>query len=169
VVQESVAKRINEMIEVHSKHIDDVSPERKKERGIATVACLVGAIVMARCVNDEPTAQSYLEATRNQLLANQAAMASKPLRKANPSQPDLIKSASRVSIIAESGLRRAHNRFRLRLTGSPKTWIRPPQLGPTDQASSLAMVEQYRFSGLNYLRRADAPLSPQCSLPKPIP
>lgn len=81
VVQDSVAKGINEMIEVLSKQIDDASPERKKERAIATVACLVGAIVMARCVNDEQTAQSYLEATRNQLLENQAATASRPRRK----------------------------------------------------------------------------------------
>ena len=34
-VQESVAKGINEMIEVLSKQIDDASPERKKERAIA--------------------------------------------------------------------------------------------------------------------------------------
>lgn len=85
VVQDSVAKGINEMIEVLSKQIDDASPERKKERAIATVACLVGAIVMARCVNDEQTAQSYLEATRNQLLENQAATASKPRIKAKRS------------------------------------------------------------------------------------
>ena len=73
VVRESVAKGINEMIEIFSKQIDDTSPERKKERAIATVACLVGAIVMARCVNP-PTAQSYLKATRSQLLGNQGAV-----------------------------------------------------------------------------------------------
>ena len=81
VVRESVAKGINEMIEVFSKQIDDTSPERKKERAIATVACLVGAIVMARCVNDRTTAQSYLEGTRRQLLSNQAATPSRSKKK----------------------------------------------------------------------------------------
>lgn len=81
VVRESVAKGISEMIEILSKQIDDTSPERKKERAIVTVACLVGAIVMARCVNDQPTAQSYLKATRNQLLSNQAATPSRSKKK----------------------------------------------------------------------------------------
>ncbi|MGH8509247.1 MAG: TetR/AcrR family transcriptional regulator [Gammaproteobacteria bacterium] len=76
-VRESVAKGISEMIETLSKQIDDTSPERKKERAIATVACLVGAIVMARCVNDQPTARSYLKATRSQLLSNQASRSRK--------------------------------------------------------------------------------------------
>jgi len=81
VVRESVAKGINEMIEIFSKQIDDTSPERKKERAIATVACLVGAIVMARCVNDRTTAQSYLEGTRRQLLSKQAATPSRSKKK----------------------------------------------------------------------------------------
>ncbi len=81
VVRENVAKGINEMIEIFSKQIEDTSPERKKERAIATVACLVGAIVMARCVNDRTTAQSYLEGTRRQLLSNQAATPSRSKKK----------------------------------------------------------------------------------------
>ena len=84
VVRESVAKGISEMIEIFSKQIEDTSAERKKERAIATVACLVGAIVIARCVNNEPTAQSYLKATRSQLLGNQSA-ASRSLKKASRS------------------------------------------------------------------------------------
>ena len=81
VVRENVAKGINEMIEIFSKQIEDTSPERKKERAIATVACLVGAIVMARCVNDRTTAQSYLEGTRRQLLSNQAATPTRSKKK----------------------------------------------------------------------------------------
>ncbi|MGH8507240.1 MAG: TetR/AcrR family transcriptional regulator [Gammaproteobacteria bacterium] len=83
VVQESVAKGINDMIEVFSEQINDVSPERKKERAIATVAGLVGAMVMARCVRDEPTARSYLQATRNQLLGTQGTTASRSRTKAS--------------------------------------------------------------------------------------
>ena len=45
VVRESLARGISEMIEIFSKQIDDTSPECRKERAIATVACLVGAIV----------------------------------------------------------------------------------------------------------------------------
>lgn len=76
-VRESVAKGIGEMIEVFAKQMDDPLPERRRERAIVTVASLVGAIVMARCVNDERAAQSYLKATRSQLLGNQGLAASR--------------------------------------------------------------------------------------------
>ncbi len=81
VVRENVAKGINEMIEIFSKQIEDTSPERKKERAIASVACLVGAIVIARCVNDRTTAQSYLEGTRRHLLSNQPATPTRSKKK----------------------------------------------------------------------------------------
>ncbi len=84
-VRDAIAKGIAEMIDIFSKQIDDASPEGKKERAIATVACLVGTIVMARCVNDEKTAQSYLQATRSQLLKHQRVAASRSRKKAGRS------------------------------------------------------------------------------------
>lgn len=67
-IKGSFAKGINELIATLAQQIAGGSSEHKRERAIATVATMVGAMIMARCTEDEQTARLYLDATRKQLL-----------------------------------------------------------------------------------------------------
>ncbi|MCI0655398.1 MAG: TetR/AcrR family transcriptional regulator [Methylococcaceae bacterium] len=67
-VRSRFAKGIRDMIEVFEDQLGEESPSKRKELAITIVACLVGAMVIARCSDHEKTAQSYLDAARGQLV-----------------------------------------------------------------------------------------------------
>ncbi|MGH9801611.1 MAG: TetR/AcrR family transcriptional regulator [Blastocatellia bacterium] len=66
-VRTRFAKGIRAMIEAFESQLGDQAPSERKEVAITIVACLVGAMVIARCCDHEKTAQSYLDAARAQL------------------------------------------------------------------------------------------------------
>ncbi len=67
-VRAKFAKGINAMIQALENQLGEDSPAKRKDLAITFVACLVGAMVIARCCDDEKTAQSFLDATRAELL-----------------------------------------------------------------------------------------------------
>ncbi|MGH8477009.1 MAG: TetR/AcrR family transcriptional regulator [Methylococcales bacterium] len=67
-VRTRFAKGIRAMSEAFESQLGDRSPAERKEVAITIVACLVGAMVIARCCDNEKTAQSYLDAARARLV-----------------------------------------------------------------------------------------------------
>ncbi|MGH8551484.1 MAG: TetR/AcrR family transcriptional regulator [Methylococcales bacterium] len=67
-VKTGFAKGIRGMIDVFENQLNEELASNSKELAVAIVACLVGAMVIARCSDNDKTAQSYLDAAQSQLL-----------------------------------------------------------------------------------------------------
>jgi TetR/AcrR family transcriptional regulator, transcriptional repressor for nem operon len=66
-VRNRFANGIRGMIEAFEEQLGNESRPDKKELAITIVSCMVGAMVIARCSDNDKTARSYLDAARRQL------------------------------------------------------------------------------------------------------
>lgn len=66
-VRRAITRRIKEMIDVVSRQSADWGQPGAHERALATVATMIGAVVLARAVDEEPLSESVLEAAREHL------------------------------------------------------------------------------------------------------
>jgi TetR/AcrR family transcriptional regulator, transcriptional repressor for nem operon len=66
-VRNRFAKGVRGMIEAFVEQLGDKPLEQRRELAITIVASLVGTMVIARCSDNDKTAQAYLDAARNQL------------------------------------------------------------------------------------------------------
>ncbi|MGR9108448.1 MAG: TetR/AcrR family transcriptional regulator [Gammaproteobacteria bacterium] len=61
------AEGVRGMIEVIESQLGAQSCSHSRELAVTIVACMVGGMVIARCCDNEKTADSYLEATRGEI------------------------------------------------------------------------------------------------------
>lgn len=66
-VRRAITRRIKEMIDVVSRQSADWGQPGAHERALATTATMIGAVVLARAVDEEPLSESMLEAAREHL------------------------------------------------------------------------------------------------------
>ncbi|ESS67384.1 transcriptional regulator [Methyloglobulus morosus KoM1] len=62
------AEGVKGMIGVFDKHLEGINASERKDFAVTTVACLVGTLMIARCAENDKTAQSYTEASNKTLL-----------------------------------------------------------------------------------------------------
>jgi TetR/AcrR family transcriptional repressor of nem operon len=62
------AEGIKGMIGAFEKQLEGKNASDRKDLAVATVACLVGTMMIARCAENDKTAQSYTEASNKTLL-----------------------------------------------------------------------------------------------------
>lgn len=67
VVRQAITRRIKEMIDVVSRQSADWGQPGAHERALATTATLIGAVVLARAVDEEALAELVLKAAREHL------------------------------------------------------------------------------------------------------
>jgi TetR/AcrR family transcriptional regulator, transcriptional repressor for nem operon len=62
------AEGVKGMIGVFEKQLEGNDVSDRKDLAVTTVACLVGTLMIARCAENEKTAQGYIEASNKTLL-----------------------------------------------------------------------------------------------------
>jgi TetR/AcrR family transcriptional regulator, transcriptional repressor for nem operon len=62
------AEGVKGMIGIFEKQLGGENSSDRKELAVVTVACLVGTLMIARCAENDKTAQSYTEASNKTLL-----------------------------------------------------------------------------------------------------
>ena len=62
------AEGIKGMIGAFEKQLEGLNASDRKDLAVASVACLVGTLMIARCAENDKTAQSYTEASKKTLL-----------------------------------------------------------------------------------------------------
>jgi homoserine kinase len=71
------------MIGIFEKQFEGENSFNRKELAVATVACLVGNLMIARCAENDKIAQSYTEASNKTLL--------RLLSSQNPGEVEVVK------------------------------------------------------------------------------
>lgn len=66
-VRRAITRRIKEMVDVVSRQSADQGQPGARERALAITATMIGAVVLARAVDEEPLSESVLQAARAHL------------------------------------------------------------------------------------------------------
>lgn len=78
VVRRAATRRIKEMIDLVARQSDDWGQPQAHERALTTMAMLVGAVVLARAIDEPALSESVLQATRAHFQVAQAVSTAEP-------------------------------------------------------------------------------------------
>jgi TetR/AcrR family transcriptional repressor of nem operon len=73
------AEGVKGMIAVFEKQLEGIDASDRKDLAVTTVACLVGTLMIARCADNDKTAQGYTEASNKTLLRFLSSMNSRKI------------------------------------------------------------------------------------------
>ncbi|WAC70970.1 TetR/AcrR family transcriptional regulator [Roseateles sp. SL47] len=78
VVRRAATRRIKEMIDLVARQADDLGQPEAHQRALTTMATLVGAVVLARAIDEPALSESVLQATRAHLQLEHALSSPEP-------------------------------------------------------------------------------------------